>query len=119
MRHAVRQLWRSPAVTLLCIVTMGAGIGVSTLLFALVNGIVLQPLPYPEPGRLVRIFDTNRQAGIGRTGVTSGNLADWRERADAFDGIAGYYATGRTAFEKDAEVLITAQVSHGFFELMK
>ena len=57
--YAARVLRRSPGVTLLSVATMGVGIGVSTILFALVNGIVLRPLPYPEPDRLVRIFDTN------------------------------------------------------------
>ena len=99
---------------------MGVGIGVSTVLFALVNGIVLRPLPYPEPDRLVRIFDTNLQAGIDRAGAASGNIDDWRRRASSFDGIAGFYAMGRTlSTETDAEVLITAQVSEDFFSLMR
>ena len=62
-RYAARVLRRSPGLTLLSIVTMGAGIGVSALLFALVNGIVLRPLPYPESDRLVRIFDLNLRGG--------------------------------------------------------
>jgi putative ABC transport system permease protein len=118
-RHAARVLRRSPGVTALSIVTMGAGIGVSGILFALVNAILLRPLPYPDPDRLVRIFDTNLQAGIERTGVTTGNLASWRAGAPAFDGIAGYYAMGRTiGFEHDAEALITAQVTADFFQVM-
>src|ERR1700752_5327065 len=87
IRYAARVLRRSPAVTLLSVATMGVGIGVSAILFALVNGIVLRPLPYPEADRLVRIFDTNPQAGVDRTGVASGNVDDWRALAGAFDGI--------------------------------
>jgi len=118
--YAARVLRRSPGLTLLSIVTMGVGIGASTLLFALVNGIVLRPLPYPEPDRLVRIFDTNLQAGVERGGVASGNIEDWRRRAQAFDGIAGYYAMGRTlSTGSDAEVLITAQVSRDFFSILR
>jgi putative ABC transport system permease protein len=84
-----------------------------------VSGIVLDPLPYPEPDRLVRIFDTNQQAGIDRTGVASGNITAWRRRANAFEDIAAYYVMGRTvSFGADAEALMTAQVSEGFFELM-
>ena len=118
--YAARILRRSPGVTLLSVVTMGVGIGASTVLFALVNGIVLRPLPYPEPDRLVRIFDTNLQAGINRAGAASGNIADWRRRARSFDGIAGFYAMGRTlSTDTDAEVLITAQVSQDFFPLVR
>ena len=119
-KYAARVLRRSPGVTLLSIATMGLGIGASAALFALINGIVLQPLPYPEPDRLVRIFDANQTAGIERVGVASGNIDDWRRRAAAFDGIAGYSATGRTAsFDADADVLITAQVTDDFFNVLR
>jgi putative ABC transport system permease protein len=118
--YAARVLRRSFGVSVLSVMTMGVGIGVSTILFALVNGIVLQPLAYPEPDRLVRIFDTNLQAGIDRAGAASGNIDDWRRRASSFEGIAGYYAMGRTlSTDAESEVLITAQVSEDFFSLMR
>jgi len=120
LAYAVRVLRRSPGLTLLSIATMAVGIGVSGILFALVNGIVLQPLPYPEPEQLVRIFDVNRQSGIERTGAASGNVAAWRQRAAAFEGIAGYYSMGRTVSLADgAEAVITAQVSRDFFDLLR
>ena len=120
LAYAARLLRRSPGLSLLSVATMGAGIGVSAVLFALVNAIVLRPLPYPEPDRLVRIFDTNPTAGVDRAGAASGNIDDWRRRASAFDGIAGYYTMGRTlSTGDDAEVLITAQVTEDFFPLMR
>ena len=118
--YAVRVLRRSPGLTLLSILTMAVGIGVSGLLFALVNGIVLQPLPYPESDRLVRIFDLNREAGITRRGASSGNIAEWRQRTSAFEGITGYSSTGRTvSFGDGAEALITAQVTADFFTVLR
>ena len=94
------------------------GIGVSTVLFALVDAVVLRPLPYPDAERLVRIVDTNAAAGIDRAGAASGNLHDWRQRTSAFAGIAGYYAMGRTlSTDRDAEVVISAQVTADFFPL--
>ena len=99
---------------------MGIGIGVSAILFALVDGIVLRPLPYPDSERLVRIFDENPQIGVDRSGVTTGNLVDWRQRTSVFDGIAGYYSIGRTlTVASDAEVLIGAQVTEDFFPVMQ
>src|SRR5262245_10537430 len=119
VRYAVRLLRRSPGVTLLSVITMGAGIGVSTILFAMVNSIVLRPLPYPGSEQLVRICDVNPRAGISRTGVSTGNLYDW-QRVEAFDGVAGYYAMGRTvSFDTDSEVLISAQVSRDFFKVLQ
>ena len=78
------------------ILTIAVGVGASTALFAVVDAVVLSPLPFPEPEALVRIFDTNSRAGVERTGVTTGNLADWRRRARLFHGIAGYSSMGRT-----------------------
>ena len=120
LTYAARALRRSPGLTLLSIVTMGAGIGASTLLFLLVDGIVLRPLPYPQPEQLVRIFDTNPGAGVDRAGAASGNIGDWRQGTSAFDGLAGYYAMGRTlSTERDAVVLIAAQVSQDFFRIAR
>ena len=62
--QAARVLRRSPGLTALSMATMGVGIGVSAILFALVNGIVLSPLRYPAPDRLVRVFDSNQAAGV-------------------------------------------------------
>jgi predicted permease len=119
VRYAARVLRRSPGITLLSVATMAVGIGVSAILFALVNGIVLRPLPYLEADRLVRIFDANPQAGVERAGVAIGNVDDWRARAGAFDGIVGYYVMGRTvSVDADADVLITAQVSRDFFDVL-
>jgi predicted permease len=119
LTHAARVLRRSPGLTLVSVVTIGVGIGVSAVLFALVNGIVLSPLRYPAADRLVRIFDTNQTAGIERTGVASGNIDDWRRGTSSFTGIAGYYTMGRTISQDDsAEVVLTAQVSDDFFAVV-
>ena len=68
----------------------------------------------------MRIFDTNRQSGIERTGTASGNVAEWRQRTPAFQGIAGYYMVGRTVSAgASAEAVLTAQVSADFFDVMR
>jgi predicted permease len=119
LAHAARVLRRSPGLTALSIATMGVGIGVSAILFALVNGIVLSPLRYPAPDRLVRIFDSNQTAGVDRTGVATGNIDDWRRGASSFAGIAAYYTMGRTvSVDGNAEALLTAQVTDDFFAVV-
>lgn len=117
--YALRVLRRSLLSSAVSIVTMAAGIGASAVMFTLVDAIVLRPLPYPAPDRLVRIFDTNLPNGIERTGTATGNIGQWRLRATAFAGIAGYYTMGRTVSgDGDAEAVITAQVSADFFSVM-
>jgi putative ABC transport system permease protein len=120
LRWAARVLRRSPGISLVSIATLAIGVGASAILFALVDAVILRPLPYPDPDRLVRIFDTNAEAGVDRAGAASGNLADWRHRAAVFEGVAGYYAMGRTvSVGGDADVLIGAQVTAGFFDLVR
>ena len=119
LAQAARVLRRSPGLTALSIATMGVGIGVSAILFALVNGIVLSPLRYPAPDRLVRIFDSNQTAGVDRSGVALGNIDDWRRGASSFAGIAGYYTMGRTvSVDGNADALLTAQVTDDFFAVV-
>ena len=116
LSHASRVLRRSPGLTLLSVATIGVGIGLTTTVFALVNAVVLRPLPYPASDRLVRIVDTNAQAGVDRSGVASGNVYEWRQRTDGFEGIAGYYVMGRTiSGDGPAEVVLAAQVTQDFF----
>jgi predicted permease len=120
--RGARSLRRAPGSAVLAVATMGIGIGASTLLFALVNGIVLAPLAYPEPHALVRIFDVNRGAGVLRAGAASGNIEDWRTRSASFAGVAGYYAIGRTLGAgpgADAEVRIAVQVTADFFPILR
>ena len=120
MAYAWRVLRRAPGQTVLSVATIAVGIGASTVLFALVDGVVLRPLPYPDADRLVRVFDINPELGVDRTGATSGNIDDWRRETQSFDGIAGYYAMGRTlSAEGDADVVLTAQVSTDFFSLTR
>lgn len=116
--YAARVLRRAAGTSALSVLTMGLGIGVTATLFTLVDRIALRPLPYPAPDRLVRIFDRNPTAGVRRSGVAAGNLADWRLRASDFAGIAGYSTMGRTlTIDGRTDVVIGAQVTRDFFDL--
>lgn len=118
-RLAGRALRHAPGSAALAVATMGLGIGVSTVLFSLLSGIVLRPLPYPEPDRLVSVYQSNPQAGLPRTGVASGNIDDWRQRSRTLEGLAAYYTTGRTlVVGRDAAVFVTAQVTDDYFPIL-
>jgi putative ABC transport system permease protein len=117
-RTAGRILVRAPGLTALSTATMAVGIAASATLIALVQAVILRPLPYPEADRLVRIVDTNVQAGVERAGITTGNLFEWRQRTQAFSQLAGAYTMGRT-ISTDGEALVvqSAQVTADFFTL--
>ncbi|HVQ30698.1 MAG TPA: ABC transporter permease, partial [Vicinamibacteria bacterium] len=117
--YALRLLRKRKVFSALCMLTIALGVGASTALFAVVDAVLLRPLPFPEPSALVRVYDTNPRAGVEQTGITTGNLADWRRRARLFRGIAGYYSMGRTlSGEGESEVVLTAQVSEDFFTVL-
>lgn len=117
---ASRTLRKRPVFAAVCILTIGLGVGASTALFALVDAVVLRPLPLPDPDTLVSVYDANPGKGIERTGVTTGNLRDWRQRATRLQGVAGHYTMGRTlTVGVESEVVLTAQVTEGFFDLLR
>jgi putative ABC transport system permease protein len=119
LAYTVRLLRKRPAFSAVCVVTIALGVGASTALFAVVDAVLLKPLPLPEPTTLVRIYDTNLAKGIEKTGVATGNLVDWRRRAGTLRGLAGHYTMGRTlTVGLESEVVLAAQVSEDFFPVL-
>lgn len=84
--YAARKLRAAPAFTLAAIVTLALGVGANTAMFSVVNGLLLQPLPFPKPDRLMRFMFT--QQGHGDTG-TPMDLVDYRTQAKQFTGFFG------------------------------
>lgn len=92
LRHALRMLVKTPGVSIIVILTTGVGIAASTLVFSLVNAVLLRPLPYQAPDRLVVLRQVNPEKGITDAGLFDANIFDLRNQARAFEGIA-YYGT--------------------------
>ena len=93
LRHAVRALARTPLFTAMAAATLALGIGANTAIFSVINTVLLKPLPYREPERLVR-FEEGR--ADFRLNISYPNFLDWRARARSFDGMAVFNAFGRT-----------------------
>ena len=70
LRYAVRQLLKAPWFSLVAIVGLGLGIGANVALFSVINSVFLRPLPYREPGRLVRLSSTNEAQNFTRVGFS-------------------------------------------------
>jgi hypothetical protein len=88
LRYALRQLRKSPGFTLTAVLSLALGIGANTAIFTVVNAVLLRPLPFPEPDRLVQIWETKPSQGYFRNVVNGLNFLDWGERTRSFDGIA-------------------------------
>ena len=93
VRYAFRAMRRSPAFSLVVILTFALGVGVNTAIFSVVNAVLLKPLPYPDSERLVRLGEANNTADFS---VTWGNFNYWRDGNRSFDDMAAYQFTGRT-----------------------
>jgi putative ABC transport system permease protein len=94
LRYAVRTLLKSPGFTLVAVLTLALGIGASTAIFSVVNGVMLKPLPYDAPDRLVVVWES--KGGAAHNVVNPGNYLDWRARARSFSEMALFSWSGLT-----------------------
>ena len=82
IRYAFRRLWRDRSVTSIAVVILALGLGANTALFSVTNAVLLRPLPFPAPDRLVvlRLFDPEFQGPYPSFPVNAAHIAVWRER---------------------------------------
>jgi putative ABC transport system permease protein len=102
LRYAVRVLARSPGFAAAAVLTLALGIGANAAIFSLVNAVLLQPLPYRAPERLVRVWETS-PSGERRNVVSPGNYFDWRARAKSFAPLAAHSWAYGVAMTDDGE----------------
>ena len=78
IRYAMRSLLQRPGFSLVAVLTLALGIGANTAVFSFVNTVLLRPLPFKEPDRLVMVFTTYPQNGSHKNWVAAPTLAEWR-----------------------------------------
>ena len=85
LRYAVRSLRKAPVFTAVAVLTLALGVGANTAVFSLINAVLLCPLPYPEPDRLVLIWESAPFFGVRDSPVAPANYVDWRLRGRSFE----------------------------------
>ena len=119
MRYAIRQLAKNPGFTVVAILTLALGIGASTAIFSVVNGVLLRPLRLPTARTsLVRVHEILQK--FGRFSVAPATFLDWRQQNTVFEHIGAFNATGATLVgSTGAERLAGGLVSWDMFDLLK
>jgi putative ABC transport system permease protein len=117
VRYAIRDLVKNPGFALTAALTLTLGIGATSAIFSVIQGVLLRPLPYPEPDRLVRVHETVPQ--YGRFSVAPANFLDWRRDAEVFERIAAFEGgSGTLSYGENVERVSSAEVSFDMFELL-
>src|ERR1700723_2040035 len=92
LKFAVRMLGKHPGFTAVAVLTLALGIGANTAIFSVVNTVLLQPLPYPDPDRLVELEGTSPQGNFDAASITKFNI--WHDQSQVFDAVAAYDFAG-------------------------
>jgi putative ABC transport system permease protein len=118
VRYAIRQLVRTPGFTIVAVLTLALGIGASSAIFSVVNGVLLRPLAYPSPDALVRVHELLQK--FGRFSVAPATFLDWRQQNTVFQHIGAFNATGATLVgSTGAERIQGGLVSWDMFDLLQ
>jgi putative ABC transport system permease protein len=119
LRYTARMLRKSPLFTLAVVLTVALGIGANTAIFSVVNAVMLRPLPYEQPGRLVWIAEKNDKLNLPTFATSVLNYLSWKEQSRAFDPLAAF---GFTSFnltgEGDPEQFTGGNITPSLFPLL-
>lgn len=117
-RYAVRSLLSRPLFVVAASLTLAIGIGANAALFSVIDAVLLRPLPYPEPERLVSVFETQPELGDVRHAPAPGNVIDWRRESETLSSIAAWWVESTTILGDDyasTEEVPSARVTADFF----
>jgi putative ABC transport system permease protein len=118
-RYAVRGLLKKPLFAALTVLTLALGIGANAAIFSVVNGVLLRPLPYPDPAQLMMVWIYNPRQGFDKDVAPYPAFSDWRAQSRSFEHLAAYFgASVSLTGVGDPAQLRGARVTASFFPTM-
>jgi putative ABC transport system permease protein len=116
LHYAARMLRKNPGFTSVAVLTLALGIGANTAIFSFVDGVLLKPLPYAHPERILMVWE--KPPGYDRNGISTLNFLDWKNQNTVFERIAAQTGGAMTwsGGEKPVELRGT-RVSASFFDI--
>ena len=119
LRYGLRMLVRNPGFTAVAVTALALGIGANTAIFSVVNTVLLRPLPFQDPERLVMVFEDSRAHGYPRDTPTAANYIDWRDQNQVFESMAAIAgASFNLTGVGDPERLVGYRVSGSMFPML-
>jgi putative ABC transport system permease protein len=119
LRYGFRMLRKKPGFTLVAILALALGIGANTAIFSVTYTVLLSPLPYPNPDKLVWIWETNPSSGIKTEPASLPNYNDWRTQGQSFESMAAFVNASLTlTSEGEPERIPISYVSANFFSVL-
>jgi putative ABC transport system permease protein len=119
LRYGARAMARNPAFTAIAVLTLALGIGANAAIFSVVRSVLLRPLPFPEPDRLVQLWESRRDRGWDRSSFTHANFWDVRDLNRSFSAVGAItWGSITLAGRESPERLDLAYVTTGFFRAL-
>ncbi len=119
LRFGARMLARTPATTVAAILALALGIGANTTIFSVVHGVLLRPLPYDDPDRIVMIWrDLRKRGGPVDEWASPGHYVDWKEETSVFESVAVGLANAAILTDGDVEQVLAGVVSPTYFDVL-
>ena len=119
LRYAIRSLWHQPSFALTAILTLALGVGATTAIFSVVNAVVLRPLPYQEPDRIVGIMNLWTRTGARGNTVSGPDFLDWKAQSQSFAAMTFWLGGEQSVTVKGtADYAMILRVTPGYFDAL-
>jgi putative ABC transport system permease protein len=119
IRYGLRGMWRSRGFTAVAVLSLALGIGANAAIFSLVNAVLLRPLPFPEPDRLVMVWEDQASIGFPRDTPAPANYVDWKTQNRVFQDMAAMsWRSGNLTGDGEPERISAYGVTANFFPLL-